>query len=74
MCGAMVTVQRIPILSDNYAWLLRDDATGAVGVVDPAEVAPVVAAIDAAGGRLDTIFLTHHHSDHIAGTDEIRAK
>jgi hydroxyacylglutathione hydrolase len=70
----MITVQPVPILSDNYAWLLRDSATGAVGIVDPAEPKPVAAAIDAAGGRLDLILLTHHHGDHIAGTDEIRAR
>jgi hydroxyacylglutathione hydrolase len=68
----MISVQPVPILSDNYAWLLRDVASGATAVVDPAEVAPVVAAIEEAGARLDLILLTHHHPDHVAGTDAIR--
>src|SRR5580693_2956918 len=69
-----VTVQPVPILSDNYAWLLRDEATGATAIVDPAEGPPIIAAIEAAGGRLDLILLTHHHSDHVAATDEVRAR
>jgi len=70
----MIQVQAVPLFTDNYAWLLRDPASGAVGIVDPADAAPVAAAIDAAGGRLDVILLTHHHADHVAGTDEIRAR
>ena len=68
-----ITAQPVPILSDNYAWLLRDSATGAVAIVDPAEPKPVIAALEKAGGRLDLILLTHHHADHIAGVDEVRA-
>ena len=64
----------VPILKDNYAWLLRDSATGATAIVDPADPAPVIAAIEAAGGRLDLILLTHHHADHVAGTDAVRAR
>ena len=69
-----VTAQPVPILKDNYAWLLRDSTTGAVAIVDPAEAPPIIKAIEDAGGRLDLILLTHHHGDHIAATDEVRAR
>jgi hydroxyacylglutathione hydrolase len=68
-----MTAQAIPILSDNYAWLLRDGDTGFTAIVDPAEEAPIMAAVTAAGGRLDAILLTHHHQDHIAAVEPIRA-
>ncbi len=69
-----VTAQLIPILADNYAWMLRDSPSGAVAVVDPADPGPVIAAVERAGGRLDMILLTHHHADHVAGTDAVRAR
>ena len=69
-----VTATPIPILSDNYAWLLTDAATGATAIVDPADADACGKAIDAAGGRLDMIFITHHHDDHIAGVDAVRAR
>ncbi len=69
-----VTATPVPILSDNYAWLLRESDSGATAIVDPADAAPVIAAIEAAGDRLDLILLTHHHADHVAGTDEVRAR
>jgi len=69
-----VTVRAVPCLTDNYAWLLRDEATGTVAICDPGEAAPVIAALDAAGGRCDLILLTHHHGDHVNGVEEIRAK
>ncbi len=69
-----VSVEAIPMFSDNYAWLLHDAASGAVGVADPADADAVIRAVDSAGGRLDTIFLTHHHADHVAGADEVRER
>ena len=70
----MLTAEPVPILSDNYAWLLRDAASGAVAIVDPADATACARAIDAAGGRLDLILITHHHDDHIAGVDSTRAR
>ena len=67
-----ITAHAVPILSDNYAWLLKDAATGATAIVDPADASACSAAIDAAGGRLDLILITHHHDDHIAGVDAVR--
>jgi hydroxyacylglutathione hydrolase len=61
-----VTVTPVPCLSDNYAWLLRAP-DGRLAVCDPGEAEPIADAIEAAGGRLDTILLTHHHGDHVAG-------
>jgi hydroxyacylglutathione hydrolase len=69
-----VTPSPVPILKDNYAWLLRDSSTGATAIVDPAEAEPIIEAIEKAGGRLDLILLTHHHADHIAAVDEVRAR
>ncbi len=67
-----MTAHAIPILSDNYCWLLHDASAGFSAIVDPAEEAPVVDAVEAAGGKLDLILLTHHHDDHIAAVEPIR--
>lgn len=67
-------IQTIPCLSDNYAYILRDAATGTVAIVDVPEAAPLIAALDARGLGLDMILLTHHHDDHIQGVEELRAK
>jgi len=72
--ASMVTARAIPILSDNYAWLIRDEDSGATAIVDPADAEACASAIEEAGGRLDLILLTHHHDDHIAGVDAIRAR
>lgn len=63
----------VPMLSDNYAWILRDDASGALAFVDPADAEAAIAAVAQLGGPLDLILLTHHHDDHIAGAEALRA-
>ncbi len=69
-----VTAERVPILADNYAWLLQDAATGGLAIVDPADAEACGRAIEAAGGRLEMILVTHHHDDHIAGVAALRQR
>ncbi|MBS0988704.1 hydroxyacylglutathione hydrolase [Acetobacter okinawensis] len=69
-----LTIRAIPVLSDNYAWFVRDEATGITAVVDPGEATAIERALEKEGGRLDFILLTHHHQDHIGGTDALRAR
>lgn len=65
------TIDIIACLSDNYAYLLRDEDSGAAVVIDAPEAPPILAAVEASGGRLDALLLTHHHGDHIEGAAEI---
>jgi len=57
----------VPLLTDNYGYLLHDPASGDTGIVDPSEAAPVLAAAAARGWRLTHIINTHHHHDHTGG-------
>lgn len=68
-----ITVAALPCLSDNYTWLLRAP-DGRLAICDPGEAGPVIAAVDAAGGKLDLILLTHHHGDHVAGVPDLVAR
>jgi hydroxyacylglutathione hydrolase len=69
----MVEIVRIPALSDNYVWLVHDDASGETVVIDPAEAAPVLAEAEARGWPIGQIWNTHWHPDHTGGNAEIKA-
>jgi hydroxyacylglutathione hydrolase len=63
----------IPCLSDNYAFLAHDEATGATAVVDVPEAAPILNALAERDWRASHILITHHHNDHIAGLRALAA-
>ena len=61
----------VPVLSDNYSYLIIDDASKEASCVDPAEAHIVVAAARKEGVRLVSVLTTHHHSDHAGGNSEM---
>lgn len=63
----MLSVTPIPALSDNYIWLLRQDSSPGVCVVDPGEAGPVIDYIERESLTLESILITHHHPDHTGG-------
>lgn len=66
-------VIRIPVLSDNYVWLVRENTSGEVMVVDPAIAEPVLAKADELGWAITHIWNTHWHPDHTGGNAAIKA-
>jgi hydroxyacylglutathione hydrolase len=65
-------VIRIPVLSDNYIWLVHEHASGETMVVDPAVAEPVLAEAEARGWRITQIWNTHWHPDHTGGNAAIK--
>lgn len=68
----MLEVIGIPVLTDNYVWVVHDDASGETVVIDPSVAAPVLAATEARGWRISQIWNTHWHDDHVGGNAAIK--
>ena len=70
----MLTIIQIPVLTDNYIYLIHDPVSGETAVVDPALAQPVLDVLDKKGWRLTYILNTHHHWDHVGGNLELKQK
>ena len=56
-------------------WILHDPASGEMVVIDPgAEPERICAALEAQGGRLTAVWLTHAHLDHVGGIEGVRRR
>ena len=68
-----ITVHQFPCLSDNYGFLVRDDATGLAACIDTPDAAAILRELAGLGWKLDLILNTHWHPDHAGGNAEIKA-
>ncbi|XP_028923974.1 probable hydrolase PNKD [Ornithorhynchus anatinus] len=69
-----VKVLPVPILSDNYSYLIVDTEARLAVAVDPADPRAVQAAIEQEGVSLVAILCTHKHWDHSGGNKELRQR
>ena len=66
-------ILRVPVLSDNYSWLVHDPGSGATMVIDPGEAQPVLDAAAARGWVISEVWNTHWHPDHVGGNAAVVA-
>jgi hydroxyacylglutathione hydrolase len=69
---ARLEIELIPVLNDNYIYLLHEPQADVTAVVDPAVAEPVLERLQRQGRRLDLALITHHHGDHIGGLAELK--
>ncbi len=62
----------VPAFSDNYLWLVHDEASGETAVVDPGDPAPVLAEAERRGWTIGQVWNTHWHGDHTGGNLAIK--
>ena len=67
-------MQIIPIscLADNYAYIIIDNDSKNIGVVDPSESLPIITFLKEKNLKLNYILNTHHHFDHVGGNVELK--
>jgi hydroxyacylglutathione hydrolase len=64
-------IKLIPVLSDNYIFVLWSPQQKIAAVIDPAVAQPVVDYLKEIDANLVAIFNTHHHWDHIGGNQDL---
>jgi len=63
----------VPVLTDNYVWLIHNPASGETAAVDPSVADPVLDAVAERGWTLTQVLNTHWHPDHTGGNEGIKA-
>ena len=67
-------IEIIPCLNDNYSYLIHDQISNTVAIVDPSEFIPCDTIISKNYKKLDFILNTHHHYDHVGGNEKLKNK
>ena len=66
-------IEIIKCLNDNYSYLIFEEETNIVSIIDPSEFVSCDRVIQKYK-KLDYILNTHHHADHVDGNIELKKK
>jgi hydroxyacylglutathione hydrolase len=67
-------IHQLPLLRDNYGYLLVCENTNEAAIVDPSEAEPVLRNAEQEKVHLKAILNTHHHRDHTGGNEALLAR
>jgi hydroxyacylglutathione hydrolase len=68
----MLEIVAVPVLTDNYVWLIHNPGSGETAAIDPSVADPVLEAAAARGWTLSEVLNTHWHPDHTGGNRDIQ--
>ena len=69
-----MNIEIISCLDDNYSYLIHEEKTNTVAIIDPSEFDPCDELIKKKYKKLDYILNTHHHYDHVGGNKKLKKK
>ena len=64
-----LSIKPIKSFTDNYIWMIKKNKD--VAVVDPGDAIPVLNFLKEKNLNLKSILITHKHSDHIGGIEDL---
>jgi hydroxyacylglutathione hydrolase len=68
-----LSVHPFACLSDNYGFLVRDEASGVTASIDAPDADEILKQAHALGWPVDLVLNTHWHPDHIGGNAHLAA-
>ncbi len=74
MNAKKLQIFQFPCRDDNYGVILRDRETGTTISIDAPETDAIDDVLESKGLKLTHILTTHHHGDHVAGNEALKAK
>ena len=66
-----IQVEIIPQLKDNYSYVIYSNTKKLAVVIDPADPTPIIDFIKNNNFFLSAVLITHHHSDHTSGINDL---